>query len=157
MSGRILDWRPAGGDGVRIDGGIKSGQDVPPYYHPMLAKLIAWGASRDEATSRLVGALKSTQIFGPKTNKSFLIDILEKEAFKRGDTSTAFIAEQFPNSIARDPLSPRSAACAGLLHYLDDRRRSQQASLSHRVEFNQLVIPRPGARSIPLQGRLSDY
>lgn len=70
---------------VRIDTHIYENYVVPPYYDSLLAKFIAWGRDREETIIRLVTALKETEIGGVKTNKDFLIKILEGEDFLRGE------------------------------------------------------------------------
>ena len=90
-SGRVLlaDWpaRP----GVRVDAGIRAGSDVRPEYDPLLAKVIAWGADREQARRRLVEALRDTTILGVSTNLSFLLQVLESEPFRTGATHTTLI------------------------------------------------------------------
>src|ERR1700757_2599471 len=76
QSGTLIDWRPASGEGVRIDHGLAPGCMVTPFYDPMLAKLIAHGATREEARRRLIMALEDTVVLGLKTNRSFLIAML---------------------------------------------------------------------------------
>lgn len=95
-TGRVLRWRPPAGEGVRVDCGIGEGFEVSPFYDPMIAKLIAHGPTREIARRRLAGALKDTVLFGLPSNKSFLLDALERQAFADGAATTAFIAEEFP-------------------------------------------------------------
>jgi geranyl-CoA carboxylase alpha subunit len=64
---------------------------VTPFYDPMLGKIIAHGADREEARRRLLAALEDTVLLGVTTNKEFLIDVLETEAFVQGDVTTDFI------------------------------------------------------------------
>jgi len=94
QTGKIQYFEPYENEGVRIDHGLHSGCHITPYYDAMLAKLICWGRNREEARRRLIKALTQTRILGLTTNKGFLIDLLEEEAFIRGDTTTAFISEQ---------------------------------------------------------------
>jgi len=82
----MLEWplRPH----VRVDTGIRPGQEILPFYDPILAKLITWGEDREEARRRLVSALRETVLLGLATNQSFLLDILESDFFIRGETYT---------------------------------------------------------------------
>ncbi len=91
QSGRILRWRPAEGDGIRIDSGLAEGGVVTPFYDPMIAKVIAHGADRAEAIARLVAALRATATVGIGTNREFLIDLLSSEAFCAGEMTTGLI------------------------------------------------------------------
>ncbi len=118
MTGHIGLWDPAEGDGIRIDSGVRTGQDISPFYDPLIAKVIAWGETRDVARHRLIGALKETALFGSTTNKGFLIDILSKETFARGDATTAFIGAEFSDDdLSQIVPSLEEAALAAVLQY----------------------------------------
>jgi len=80
--------------GVRIDAGVRQGQTVPVEYDPLLAKVIAWGADREQARRRLVEALRELVLLGPVTNQSFLLQVLESDAFRRGDVSTTTLEDR---------------------------------------------------------------
>jgi geranyl-CoA carboxylase alpha subunit len=95
MSGPVDLWSPASGTGIRVDSGICSGQDISPFYDPMVAKVIAAGPTREVARLRLIEALKETVLFGTTHNRDFLVACLEKETFAAGQATTAFIAEEF--------------------------------------------------------------
>ncbi len=136
VTGHIDLWQPATGEGVRIDAGIVSGQDISPFYDPMVAKVIAWGETREIAVSRLIGALRNTRLFGTKTNKSFLIDVLSNPTFQKGAATTAFIAEEFGEGGVPDtPLSITEAAIAAVLQYQASRNRVQESSLGVSSEL----------------------
>jgi geranyl-CoA carboxylase alpha subunit len=96
QSGALIDWRPAAGAGVRIDHGLAPGQSVSPFYDPMLAKVTAHGATREEARRRLIVALEDTVALGVTTNRDFLIAMLRHPAFAAGEVTTAFIDLHFP-------------------------------------------------------------
>jgi geranyl-CoA carboxylase alpha subunit len=97
QTGRIDVWRPAIRPGVRIDHGMKDGLAISPYYDPMIAKVIAHGATREEARVRLVRALTETVVLGPTTNRHFLIRLLEHPDFAAGEATTSFLVKhQFP-------------------------------------------------------------
>jgi len=83
------------GEGIRVDSGIETGGEVSPFYDAMVAKVIAYGATRDEARLRLLSAMKQTTLFGPKTNRDFLIDALAQPGFASGEATTAFIGEVY--------------------------------------------------------------
>jgi geranyl-CoA carboxylase alpha subunit len=90
-TGKIALFAPPSGDGVRVDAGVATGDDVSPFYDPMIAKIIGHGATRDEARRRLISALNDTALFGVKTNRAFLIDTLQNEIFAQGEATTAFL------------------------------------------------------------------
>ena len=87
----MLSYRPPEGPGVRHDGGVEQGDEVTPFYDPMLAKLITWGEDRDEAIGRMAAALSSWTVHGVVTNLGFLRRIVAHEAFQSGDTHTGFV------------------------------------------------------------------
>ena len=72
QSGDVALWHPPTGEGVRVDHGLASGQIVSPHYDPMIAKIIAHGATRDEARRRLIGALQRTRLLGLPHNLSLI-------------------------------------------------------------------------------------
>jgi 3-methylcrotonyl-CoA carboxylase alpha subunit len=94
--GPIAVYRPPAGPGVRVDDGIEPGSQVTPYYDPMLAKVITWGADRPEAIRKMVRALQDTVLLGVTTNVPYLLDILQTPAFQEGRTTTKFLEEQLP-------------------------------------------------------------
>ncbi len=103
QTGPVLLWHPADGDGIRIDHGVVEGNPVSPFYDPMLAKVIAYGSSREEARRRLIHALHDTSLLGVTTNKGFLIEMLAHPGFADGSATTAFIGDNFPDEKLRAP------------------------------------------------------
>ncbi|KAK2619216.1 acetyl-CoA carboxylase biotin carboxylase subunit [Leptospira interrogans] len=79
---------------LRVDTGVETGSEITVYYDPMIAKMIAWGKTREECTARLKESIDSTVIFGPVTNTFYLSGILSHEEFKKGNTHTHFLEEQ---------------------------------------------------------------
>ncbi|TWE02400.1 3-methylcrotonyl-CoA carboxylase alpha subunit [Pseudomonas sp. AG1028] len=91
-SGHLDLYRePAAGPGRRVDSGVEQGDEVSPFYDPMLAKLIAWGENREEARQRLLAMLAETLVGGFKTNLAFLQRILAHPAFAAAELDTGFI------------------------------------------------------------------
>jgi 3-methylcrotonyl-CoA carboxylase alpha subunit len=91
--GRIthLEW-PALGPHLRLDTGVDAGDEVSPFYDPMLGKVIAWGESRAEACDLLAEALEKLEISGVATNRALLASILADDEFQRGGVGTDFLA-----------------------------------------------------------------
>jgi geranyl-CoA carboxylase alpha subunit len=118
QAGTVAVWRPAAGPGLRIDHGIRDGHAISPHYDPMIAKMIAHGATRAEACHKLARALEDTVVLGPVTNKHFLLRLLRHPAFIAGDATTAFIGNRFPpdSLIAPAPTGAHWAAAAALLY-----------------------------------------
>ncbi|MDP3978864.1 MAG: acetyl/propionyl/methylcrotonyl-CoA carboxylase subunit alpha [Pseudomonas sp.] len=91
-TGRMSLYRePAAGPGRRVDTGVAEGDEVSPFYDPMLGKLIAWGDNREEARLRLLAMLNETCIGGVKTNLAFLRRVLAHPAFADAELDTGFI------------------------------------------------------------------
>jgi acetyl-CoA/propionyl-CoA carboxylase biotin carboxyl carrier protein len=90
-TGTVLRWRPPGGPGLRLDSGVAEGQEVSIYYDPMLAKLVAWGPSRDASHRRLEVALSQFQVLGVLTNIPLLRSVLTHPQFQSGHYDTGFL------------------------------------------------------------------
>lgn len=94
--GKITELRlPDAGAYLRVDHALQNNSSVPPYYDPLLAKVIAWGQDRTEARDRLVDALLQFRIEGIKTTIPANLKILKHPQFEQGDFTTAFLAESF--------------------------------------------------------------
>ena len=91
QAGRILLYREPRMPGIRVDSGIEEGSDVPVDYDPLLAKVIATSATREEAIRRLICALREFPILGVHTNIEFLLQILGHPRFRAGDIDTGFL------------------------------------------------------------------
>jgi geranyl-CoA carboxylase alpha subunit len=122
QSGKLVAWEPPAGAGIRVDHGLRSGQTVSPFYDPLLAKVIAHGATRDEARRRLIHALEETIVLGPATNRAFLIDGLRHEAFAAGQATTQFIPKYFADVVA-PAADPAALALAAVLWFEASARR----------------------------------
>ncbi|GAA3532901.1 biotin carboxylase N-terminal domain-containing protein [Amycolatopsis ultiminotia] len=89
------------GPGLRLDSGVQAGSVIGVHYDPMLAKVISWAPTRDEAASRLAAALAGAKIHGVVTNRDLLVRILRHEAFLAGETDTAFFDRHGLDTLAR--------------------------------------------------------
>lgn len=98
---------------VRLDAGVRGGDEISPYYDPMIAKLIAWGPTREQARRRMQQALSQTQIVGVHTNVDFLSRVMDDEAFASADLDTGFIERRRGTLLPeRIPASDFELACA---------------------------------------------
>ena len=91
VTGKLIRFEPANNPLVRWDVGIETGSIITSDFDPMLAKVISYGETRIEAANKLVLALKNSHFGGMKTNREFLISILESKEFLKGATTTDFI------------------------------------------------------------------
>ncbi len=118
VTGRIDRFDIAQGAGIRVDTGVAAGSDVGVFYDSMLAKIIAYGPTRIDAIARLEASLASARIDGLATNIPLVRDILADDAFRSGDTTTAFLADRPELLAPRSAVPPGDAfllACAALL------------------------------------------
>jgi len=101
---------PASGRGeegrTRIDDGVLEGGEVSMFYDPMIAKLITWAPTREEAIDRQIAALDEFVIEGPGNNLDFLSALMQHPRFREGALTTGFIAEEYPDGFTGAPASP---------------------------------------------------
>ena len=113
QAGRVALWRPAAG--VRIDHALHSGAEISPFYDSMIAKVIAHGATRDQARERLAKALDDTVALGLPTNKAFLASVLRDNEFAAHGATTDFLSRRFPDIEPAEPDVATLATAAALL------------------------------------------
>ena len=124
-----------GVDGVRVDDGVFEGGEVSMFYDPMIAKLVTWGETRDEAADLQIAALDAFRIEGLGHNVDFLSAIMQHPRFRSGELTTGFIAEEYPDGFtgapASDQLTRVLAAVGGVVATADaDRARRIAGQLS---------------------------
>jgi propionyl-CoA carboxylase alpha chain len=117
-----------GVDAIRVDDGVFEGGEVSMFYDPMIAKLITWGETRDEAADLQIAALDAFRIEGLGHNIDFLSAIMQHDRFRSGELTTGFIAEEYPDGFegapASDGLTKVLAAVGGVIATADaDRAR----------------------------------
>jgi len=145
-TGLIEVWEPD--SSVRVDSGVRSGSEVTVHFDPMLAKVIAHGSTREEARALLVRSLRRMRIHGIRTNRDFLVNVLETAAFAAGDTTTNFIERIAP---ARErKISDDERAAAALAHVLTQR----SAAVARRQRLGN--VP-PGWRNNRSAGEVFTY
>ena len=89
--GLVRSIRPAAGPGIRDDGGVSAGYTVPVYYDSLIAKLVAWAGSRDEAIARMARALGEYQLLGIKTTIPFFLWLMEQPDYREGRYDTTYL------------------------------------------------------------------
>ncbi len=130
-TGRLSRYRPPpegrnGATTVRNDTGVTEGSDISPYYDPMIAKLCTHAPDRTGAIDAMADALDAFEIEGIAHNLPFLADLMQRDPWRRGDLSTNFIAEVYPDGFA--PAAPngdlirRFAAVAMALTTISEAR-----------------------------------
>ena len=88
--GKIRGYHPPGGPGIRVDSGVCSSYTIPPFYDPMISKLIAWGSSRDEAIGRMRRGLYEYVLTGIKSNIPFHLAVMANPRFVKGELGDSF-------------------------------------------------------------------
>jgi propionyl-CoA carboxylase alpha chain len=147
-TGRLTRYRPPvtgwtedddangrrGVEGIRVDDGVYDGGEVSMFYDPMIAKLITWGKTRDEAADLQIAALDRFEIEGLGHNIDFVSAIMQHPRFRSGELTTGFIAEEYPDGFhgaASTPELVKSlAAIAGFVATAEaDRARHVDGQL----------------------------
>jgi acetyl-CoA carboxylase biotin carboxylase subunit len=99
--------------GVRIDSAVEQGDEVTPFYDPMIAKLIVHGPSREAAAQRLAQACRGVQVWPVRTNAGFLARCLAHPDFVAGEVDTAFIQARYDALVEKPGPSSQAAAAVG--------------------------------------------
>jgi propionyl-CoA carboxylase alpha chain len=125
--------------GVRVDDGVYEGGEVSMFYDPMIAKLVTWGKTRDEAADLQIAALDAFEIEGLGHNIDFVSAIMQHPRFRSGELTTGFIAEEYPEGFSgaatSDELKGKLAAVAGFIATARaDRARQVDGQLAHHLE-----------------------
>jgi len=126
-------------DGVRVDDGVYEGGEVSMFYDPMIAKLITWGKTRDEAADKQIEALDRFEIEGLGHNIDFVSAIMQHPRFRSGELTTGFIAEEYPDGFTgaatSDEVLGHLAAIAGFVATARaDRARQIDQQLNGELE-----------------------
>jgi propionyl-CoA carboxylase alpha chain len=146
-TGRLVRYSPPvtgweggirGVDGVRVDDGVMDGGEVSMFYDPMIAKLITWGETRDEAADLQIAALDQFEIEGLGHNIDFVSAIMQHPRFRSGELTTGFIAEEYPDGFHGAPASAELlreiAAVAGFMACANaDRARQVDGQLGDEL------------------------
>ncbi len=107
--GLLSDYQePEENEQVRVDSGVREGDEVSMHYDPMIAKLVTYGADRNAAIDAMVGALDDYLVTGVNHNGAFLSQIMQHPRFVEGNLSTNFIAEEYPDGFNTDHLVPET-------------------------------------------------
>jgi len=144
QTGTLERFEIAPAAGLRVDTGVESGSVVSPYYDPMLAKVIAWAPTRDEAAAKLARSLASARIHGVRTNRALLVALLRHHDVLSGATDTGFLERYPPSELARerhDDALPREQALVAALALQGAARKGARA----------LAFAPSGWRNVPSQ------
>ncbi len=128
--GKIVQFDPALGPGIRIDTGVVSGSVVPAAFDSLIAKVITTGTDRNEARTRMVCALMDTDLVieGGATNRAYLLELLQADDFTAGAVDTLWLDRWNQDRSATAEFASEALAIAGILSY-------QSARAGQRVNF----------------------
>jgi len=123
---------------IRVDDGVSEGGEVSMFYDPMIAKLITWAPTREEAIDAQIAALDAFEIEGPGNNLDFLSALMQHPRFREGRLTTGFIAEEYPEGFHGAPASPElirtlAAVAAFAATAEADRARRTDGQLGKRL------------------------
>ncbi|MFP4471214.1 MAG: acetyl-CoA carboxylase biotin carboxylase subunit, partial [Bacteroidales bacterium] len=129
--GKITHITEPLGLGVRHDGYVYEGYEIPIHYDPMISKLIVWARTREEAIHRMKRALWAYKITGVKTSIPFLAKIMENADFKKGNYNTHFIEKNYDFLMEKLPCGTRCediSIIAAFMHYRNRLEEVKPAS-----------------------------
>jgi 3-methylcrotonyl-CoA carboxylase alpha subunit len=109
-------------DGIRVDTGVREGDNVTVFYDPMIAKVIAWDETRTGAAARLADALAEVEIAGVQTNAGFLVRALRHPDFIAGEIDTAFIERHRQELLPGESGTPPEILARAALFLIEERR-----------------------------------
>ncbi|GGK32215.1 acetyl-CoA carboxylase biotin carboxylase subunit [Yeosuana aromativorans] len=122
--GHLDVYKLPSGKGIRVDNGFEEGMDIPIYYDPMLAKLITYGKTREEAIQLMIEAIDNYKIEGVKTTLPFGKYVFEHDAFRSGNFDTHFVKKHYAPEVLKQQseMEAKIAALIALKRYMDDKK-----------------------------------
>jgi len=169
-TGRLIHYRqPPQSGSVRVDSGVNEGSEISIHYDPMVAKLICHGSDRNAAIALMRESLDQFHIQGVVTNVSFLASLLAHKRFLTGETTTAFIDEEYPEGFVSqtpsEPLLSKIIALIAVVHQRSlvfqwcDNPPSSNPRKTHVVRtagasYRCSVEPEDGGYSVRVNGYL---
>ena len=123
--GKLEKYRGPKGENIRLDDGFEEGMEVPIYYDPMLAKLVTWGKTREEAIQLMINAIDNYEVEGVSTTLPFGKFVFEHEAFRSGNFNTHFVKKYYSPEKLQEQTKEEAelAALVALKQYLKDQQQ----------------------------------
>jgi propionyl-CoA carboxylase alpha chain len=151
-TGRLVRYQPPRAtEGVRVDDGVFEGGEVSMFYDPMIAKLITYGATREQAIDRQIEALDRFVVEGISHNVDFLSALMQHPRFRSGAITTGFIAEEYPEGFQGAPADPQLIEDLATIAALVAMETAQRAC-SIDGQLGSRVLP-PAEQIVRIAGR----
>lgn len=129
--GRLVDYVKPEGPGIRVDDGFEAGMDIPIYYDPMIAKLVAYGKDRTEAIARMLRAINEYKITGVKTTLQFGAFVITHPDFVSGKFDTHFVAKHFkPEYLKKEDAAEMEIAALVAAHVFETKPKAAKQAKS---------------------------
>ncbi len=143
--GRVVFAREPAGPGIRVESALFDGMEITPYYDSLLAKVTAWGRTRDGALERMRRALTEMRVVGVATNIPYLLQVLQRPEFREGKFDTEFL-DRHGVEVA-EPLAQQeeAAAIAALLLVTGDANGTPEQVETAAPAGNGKLMPAPSA------------
>ena len=162
--GRLVRYiPPEEGDSVRVDTGVGEGSEISMYYDPMIAKLVSYGATRDEAIEEMRRALDGYYVRGVNHNMQFLSAVMQHPRFVAGNLTTGFIDEEYPDGFSGvvpgvAETATLAAIAAAVGHISREREFSVNSGYTDLIEENAHFVVQLGSDFIDtfLEGEPGD-
>ena len=133
--GKLVTYKTPQGPGIRVDDGYEEGMDIPIYYDPMLAKLIAYGKDRKEAIERMIRAIDDYKIKGVETTLPFCKYVMEHKAFVSGDFDTHFVKQYFtPEVLLNETEEEIALASAFAANYFGNAKKTSAITSGQNIK-----------------------
>ncbi|MGB5313887.1 MAG: acetyl-CoA carboxylase biotin carboxylase subunit [Polyangiales bacterium] len=133
QSGKVVDWDLPPVEGLRVDSGVETGSEVGIHYDPMLAKIITSGETRDIALQRMRRALRSLSVQGLKTNREFLLRVLDHPAFVAAEIDTHFIERHLGDGLTDESAEVDATRAAVVAALAEQQQRDLERELVPNV------------------------
>jgi acetyl/propionyl-CoA carboxylase alpha subunit len=143
-TGTLHVWRPPEAiEGIRIDAGVEEGTEIGVHYDPLLAKVIAHGPDRETAINKLRFALRNFAAQGPRTNREFLLDVLDNEVFRSGRAHTGFRLPASGDEQSRKEEEDKISATVTAAYIEHSERATRRVLPSIPAGFRNNPFPSP--------------
>ncbi|MHC8492890.1 acetyl-CoA carboxylase biotin carboxylase subunit [Thalassospira sp. SM2505] len=141
-TGRLVKYQPpAESATVRVDTGVYEGGEISMYYDPMVAKLITYGETRDQAIAEMRSALDAYYIRGISHNIPFLAAVMANKRFQDGNITTNFIAEEYPDGFSSDDLPDEDPSTLIVVAaYLNQRYAERNSGITGQVSDHPIKV-----------------